>query len=167
MKMFKSKKRKAVTLVVGVAVVAGSAAGAFAAFSSTGTGSGTATVGTSTTWEVTTLAATGGPLTPGGPTQDIVYEVKNNSTGNQRLTNVRISVANPDGTEWTSVAGCSAADFSINGNPAGAFYDDTAQAADLDAGDSAQGSLTLQMVNTVANQDGCKGATVPLYLAAS
>jgi hypothetical protein len=165
MSLFKNKK--IIALILGTAVAAVLAVGAYAYFTSTGTGSGSASVGTSTTWAVTTLSATGGPLTPGGPTESITYKVKNNSTGAQNLANVAISIANSDGTAWTAVSGCSKNDFSIDGAAAGALYNDTAQAADLAPGATATGSITLQMVDSGSNQDGCKGATVPLYLSAS
>ena len=165
MKFFTSKK--IVALAVGLVTAAALAIGAYAYFTSTGNGSGSATVGTSSTWAVTTLSATGGPLTPGGPTESITYKVKNNSTGYQRLGSVAISVANSDGSAWTSVSGCSASDFSIDGASAGATSNDTAQVANLAPGATATGTIVLQMVDSGSNQDGCKGATVPLYLSAS
>ena len=161
------KNKKAIAVILGIAVAAFLTVGAYAYFTSTGNGSGSASVGTSTTWAVTTLSATGGPLTPGGPTESITYKVKNNSTGYQNLANVAISVANSDGSAWTSVSGCSKSDFSIDGASAGSLYNDTAQAADLAPGATATGSITLQMVDSGSSQDGCKGATVPLYLSAS
>jgi len=161
------KNKNVIALVVGIAVAAALSVGAYAYFTSTGNGSGSASVGTSTTWAVTTLPATGGPLTPGGPTESITYKVKNNSTGYQNLASVALSVANADGSAWSAVSGCSKNDFSIDGASAGATFNDTAQAADLAPGATATGSITLQMVDSGSNQDGCKGATVPLYLSAS
>jgi hypothetical protein len=165
MNIYKSKKF--IALVVGIAAAAALAVGAYAYFTSTGTGSGSASVGTSTTWQVTTLSATGGPLTPGGPTESITYKVKNNSSGSQSLANVAISVANADGSAWTAVSGCSKSDFAIDGASAGLTFNDTSQAANLAPGATATGTITLQMVDSGSNQDGCKGATVPLYLSAS
>ena len=165
MKIYKSKK--VIALIVGIAAAAALSVGAYAYFTSTGNGSGSASVGTSTAWAVTTLSATGGPLTPGGPTESITYKVKNNSTGYQNLANVAISVANADASAWTSVSGCSKNDFSIDGASAGALFNDTAQAADLAPGATATGTIVLQLVDSGSNQDGCKGATVPLYLSAS
>jgi hypothetical protein len=164
MKLLRNRKLVALmaTLVLGVTAVAG-----YAYFTSTGTGSGSASVGTSTTWAVNTSAATGGPLTPAGPTETIGYTVKNNSSGNQNLANVAISVANANGSTWTAVPGCSASDFSIGTAAAGATFNDTAQAANLAAGTTATGSVTIKMVETGLGQDGCKDATVPLYLSAT
>jgi hypothetical protein len=166
MKFIKSKKGIALLATLVVAAVA--AVGAYAYFTSTGTGSGSASVGTSTTWAVTTDPAvlTNGPLTPGGPTETVAYHVKNNSTGFQKLQAVAISVANANGTDWTSVAGCSKSDFKIDAAAAGATQTDT-PAVDLAPGAQYDGSITIQMVDTGSNQDGCKGATVPLYLSAS
>ena len=165
MKIYKSKK--VIALIVGIAVAAALSVGAYAYFTSTGNGSGSASVGTSTAWAVTTLSATGGPLTPGGPTESITYKVKNNSTGYQNLANVAISVANSNGSAWTAVSNCSKSDFTVNTASAGATYNDTAPASNIAPGATVTGSITLAMVDSGTNQDGCKGATVPLYLSAS
>jgi hypothetical protein len=164
MKLLRNRKLVALmaTLALGATAVAG-----YAYFTSTGSGSGSALVGTSTAWEVNTSAYTGGPLTPAGPTETVGYSVKNNSTGQQSLANVAIKVANADGSTWTSVPGCSASDFSISGAAAGATFNDTAPAANVAAGATRTGSVTIQMVDTLTNQDGCKNATVPLYLSAT
>jgi hypothetical protein len=164
MKLLRNRKLVALmaTLALGVTAVAG-----YAYFTSTGTGSGSASVGTSTVWAVNTSAATGGPMTPAGPTETVGYTVKNNSSGNQNLANVAISVANADGSTWTDVPGCSASDFSIGGAAAGATFNDATKAANLGAGATATGSVTIKMVDTLVNQDGCKDATVPLYLSAT
>jgi hypothetical protein len=146
-------------------------AAAFAYFTSTGTGSGTATVGTSTAWQVDTVAPDGLPLTPGGATeQTIGYTVTNNSSGNQHLANVNVKVGNTAGdgsfVAWSS-GSCSADDFNINGAGAGAAYDDDDAAGNLDAGADVSDAITITMVDTGVNQDDCKDVTVPLYLSAS
>jgi hypothetical protein len=158
--------RKGIIASIATVAVLGSAVAAYAYFTSSGSGSGSASVGTSMTWAVTTGAASGGPLTPGGPTQTVAYHVKNNSTGYQKLQNVAISVANNDGTDWTAVAGCSKDDFKLDAAAAGATQTDTPN-VDLAPGATYDGSVTIQMVDTGLNQDGCKNATVPLYLSAS
>ena len=170
-------KKPLVLLAVGlVAIVA--AVGGYAYFTSTGTGSGSAKVGTSTAWEVNTDAYAGGPLTPGGGSltyESVKYRVKNNSTGQQALANVNVKVANSDGTAWTSVAGCSKNDFqlSVNGGTtwgaAGNSLDDASLAANLAPGatTASDGTILIRMVDSGSNQDGCKNATVPLFLSAS
>ena len=180
MKLFKSKKR---VLAVGLtaALVAGMTTAAFAYFTSTGDGSGTATVGTSTTWAVTTDAAvlTGDAagLTPQPDScrpsscavkETVAYRVKNNSSGQQHLANVAVSIANANGYAWTSVSGCSASDFSIDGLAAGTTKNDTALAANLAAGaTTSDGTITIVLIDNGSSQDGCKSASVPLYLHAT
>ncbi len=163
--MLKFSKRRA--LVVGAVASVALSAVAFAYFTSSGNGEGTATVGTSTAFVVTTSPATGASLLPGFGTQTVAYQVNNPSSGNQNVANTRISVANNDGTEWTAVPGCSASDFSLNGAAAGTAVDDTDANGDLAGGATANGSVTVQMINKPTSQDGCKNVTVPLYVAAS
>jgi hypothetical protein len=164
-KLLKSKKGIALLAVVAVAAI--SAVGAYAYFTTTGSGTGSATVGTDTPWQVDTAAATGGPLTPGGPSQTVGYTVTNNSTGHQSLANVAIKVANANGSAWDGPGTCSAADFSVNSAAAGATYDDTTLAQNFAPGASDSTSITIQMIDTGSNQDDCKTATVPLHLYAS
>jgi hypothetical protein len=161
------RKRTWVLLGVVAVIAAMASVGAYAYWTSTGSGTGSATVGTDTPWEVTTAAATGGPLTPDGPAQSIDYTVTNNSTGTQRLANVAISVANANGSAWDGPGTCSAADFEVNGAAAGTAYDDTSLAGDFAAAADDTAPITIQMIDTGANQNDCRGVTVPLYLFAS
>ena len=171
MKFIKTKKGLALLAVL--AVVAISAVGAFAYFTTTGTGTGTASVGTSTAWTVGESGIpSGGPLYPDhtigtGHIQTDGYTVTNPGSGSQNLTSVAISVANDDGSPWTSGT-CSASDFSVGGAPVGATYTDTALAGDFTAGQSkTTGTVTVQMIDSGSNQNDCKNATVPLYFVAS
>lgn len=160
-------KKRTFVLLAAAVVAVGLAVGAYAYWTSTGAGSGSASVGTDTPWAVTTDAAVGGPLTPGGPSETIAYHVKNNSTGAQSLANVAISVANSNGTAWTAVSGCSKDDFQINAASAGSTANDASLAGTVAAGATVDGSITISMVDTGSNQNGCRLATVPLYLFAS
>jgi hypothetical protein len=175
----KLRSKRTVLVLVGVLAVAIFAAvGAYAYFTSTGSGSGSASVGTSTAWQVNTDAASGGPLLPGGGAgtyESIAYRVKNNSSGHQNLANVNVKVANSDGSPWVAVSGCSKNDFqlSVDGGTtwgaAGASVDDIALAGNLAPGatTSPDGQIVIRMIDSGSNQDGCKNATVPLYLYAS
>jgi hypothetical protein len=151
---------------------------AIAYFTSTGTGTGTATVGTSTPWTVgETGTATGGPLYPdasigGANVQTDPYTVVNPSAGSQNLTQVVISVANANGSAWSSQAdltkpACTASDFSVDGSAVGAAHTDTGLAGDFTASQSKTGSVTVEMIDNGAIQDNCKLVTVPLYFSAS
>ena len=83
----------------------------------------------------------------------------NPSSGVQYLTDVTVTVANPDGTTWIAVPGCSAADYTVDAPviPYGSIA----------PGDVVNGTVTITMDDTGANQNACKGATVPLYFLAS
>jgi hypothetical protein len=52
---------------------------------------------------------------------------------------------------------------------AGASVNDTALAANLAPGatTATDGTITIRMIDSGTNQDGCKNATVPLYLYAT
>ncbi|MFI5428223.1 hypothetical protein [Aeromicrobium sp. UC242_57] len=91
--------------------------------------------------------------------QTVDFEVENPSDSAQTLTNVAVTVAKADGTPWTSVEGCSAADYTLG--------DADITYADMAAGATAEGTVSLQMVNAATDQDGCKNASVPLYFVAS
>lgn len=132
---------------------------AYAYFTTTGNGTGAATTGTSSAFAVTTDTATGGPLTPGGPSETIAFHVKNNNSGVQRLSAVAVTVAASNGSAWTTAPGCSAADFTV-GTPSFA-------SGDVASGATVDGTVTITMNNLGTPQDGCKSITVPLYVAAS
>ena len=142
MREFTMTKKTKAAIAAGVLTLA-TAGGAYAYWSSLGNGAGSATTGTSSVFAVTTDAATGSPLTPGGPTQTVAFHVQNNNSGVQRLSTVAVTVATSTGTAWTAVPGCSAADYTV-GTPT------------FTAGDVASGATT----------DG-KSVTVPLYVSAS
>lgn len=153
------KTRKGKALVVAGVITVATAGGAFAYWSSLGTGTGAASTGTSSAFVVTTDAATGSPLTPGGPTQTIAFHVQNANSGVQRLTSVAVTVAASGGAAWTAVPGCSAADYTV-GTP-------TFTPGDIASGSSTDGTVTITMKNLSTNQDACKNVSVPLYFSAS
>jgi hypothetical protein len=163
----KRLKHKKVAGLLVIALLALTSVAAYAYWTSTGSGTGSATVGTDSPWQVDTDAATGGPLTPGGPSQTVGYTITNNSTGHQSLNNVAVSVANSDGSPWNGPGTCSAADFEVNGAAAGTAYDDTDAIGNFAPSGTDTGSVTIQMIDTGVNQNDCRGVTVPLYLFAS
>lgn len=150
-----SRTRKVVATTAALVLTGGAA---FAFWSSTGNGTGSATTGTDTPFTVTSSPATGGPLTPGGPTQTVPFTVVNPGTGVQNLATVTVTVAGPGGTTWADVPGCSALDYTV-GTPA-------FTAGQIAAGASVSGTVTITMNNLSTNQDACKNATVPLYFSA-
>ncbi|MBP1135140.1 hypothetical protein JOE31_001372 [Arthrobacter sp. PvP023] len=150
------KKRIIITTAAMLAIGGGAA---FAYWSATGTGDTTTGAGSTENFTITS-SIEGEPLSPGGPTQKVTFVVTNPGSGVQKLSAVAVTVAGDKGTPWTSVEGCSAADFTV-GKP-------TFTQTEIEPGKSVTGTVTLQMKNLAdTNQDGCKGATVPLHFAAS
>jgi hypothetical protein len=151
------KKRIIITTAAMLAVGGGAA---FAYWTATGIGNTTASSETTSSNFTITSTVTGGALSPGGPTQTFTFVVTNPGTGVQKLSAVAATVATTTGAAWTTVPGCSAADFTV-GDPA-------FTAGEIAPNGTVTGTVTLQMKNlTGVDQNGCKGATVPLHFAAS
>jgi hypothetical protein len=150
------KKRIIITTAAMLAVGGGAA---FAYWTATGTGNTTASSDTSSNFTITSTVS-GDLLSPGGPTQTVTFTVTNPGTGVQKLNAVAATVATTTGATWTAVSGCTAADFTV-GTP-------TFTVSEIPASGTVVGTVTLQMKDRgTVNQDGCKGATVPLHFAAS
>ena len=154
--MPKFGKKKLIVGAVAAAVIAGGAGAAYAYWTTSGTGNGSATTGTSTNYDVTVDAPTGGALSPGGAVDHVPFTVKNVGSGYQNVTTASAVVANTDGTAWTSVAGCSAGDYAISNV--------SITSANLAPNGTTTGSFDITMTDTGQNQNGCKGATVPLHV---
>jgi len=151
------KKRIIVTTAAMVAIGGGAA---FAYWTATGMGDGTAATGDTENFTISSTVTSGGPLSPGGPTQTITFTVTNPGTGVQKVSAVDVKVANTAGAAWDSGTGCSAADFTV-GIPA-------FTAKEIAPGGTATGTVTLQMIDrTGVNQNGCKNETVPLHFVAN
>lgn len=159
--------KKKLAAAAAAATIAGGAGVAFAYWTSSGTGTGSATAGDSSAWAVTTDAATGGPLTPGGPEQTVGIHVKNNSSGHQGLQSLTVKVANLDGTPWTLGGACDADDFTIGTAAAGAEHVITLPPVDLAPGATHDDSVAVKMINKNVSQDACKNVTVPLHVTAA
>ena len=150
------RKKRIIGTTVALVAIGGGAA--FAYWTATGTHDTSTAAGTATNFTVTSTIA-GPDLSPGGPTQTVTFTVKNPGTGVQKVSRVDVTVANSDGSDWTSDNGCKTADFAIT--------DYSFTAKELAKNETATGTVTLQMINRDADQDGCKGAAVPLHFAAS
>lgn len=172
------KSKKGFALLATMVVAAVGAVAGYAYFTSTGNGTGSVAVGTASSWVVgQATGATGGPLYPdstigGTNVQTDPYTIANTNAGNQELTNVVIDVANSNGGTWTAQVtstkpACSAADFSVGGQPVGTPWTDTSAAGDFTAGQSKTEKVSVEMIDNGSNQDNCQGVTVPLYFSAS
>jgi hypothetical protein len=142
-------------LVPVVAIAALAVAGiAVAYFTASGTGSGTATVGSAAgvTIDGVTIADA---LYPGG-SASVRFTITNASSS----TDVQVDKVVADTSEGTNgisglPSGCDPADFS--------FGDVTVNESIL-ANGSTNGTGTLRLANTNANQDACQGASLTLHL---
>ena len=151
-----SKKQYLAAAAAGV-IVLGAAGTAIAYWTSTGTGNGSATTGTASNYTVTVANVSLADLTPGGPTDNVGFTVKNNSTGHQAYTTAVPTVTG------TTNAGCTAADFQISNVVSGAANLGPSGSAT----DTATGSFDIQMKDTGVNQDACQNVTVHLQVVAS
>jgi hypothetical protein len=157
--MGKVAGRKKRIIITTAALVALGGGAAFAYWTAAGVGDTTTAAGTSANFTITSTH-TGGALSPNGPTQTFTFTVANPGTGVQKLTNITAAVAGANGAAWTAVTGCSKDDFAV-GTP-------SFTATEIPANGSITGTVTLRMIDRPGvNQDGCKGATVPLHFGAS
>lgn len=174
MKRFISKK---VAIVGGAAALIVALSGAaYAYFTATGTGTGTAQVGYATNWKITSTPGSG-TLYPdasiGGANQESVgFSVTNEGKGDQNLAALYVIVANSDGSPWSyqpnpNEPACTGADFSVGGAPVGTPYEITSGGGigTYTPGQTANGSVSVEMIDNGANQDNCQGLSVPLYFS--
>ena len=140
----------------GAVALLGVVAGAYAYWTNSGTGAGTAATGTNVGITVTQTTTPSG-LYPGGPTAALSGKFNNTNAGAVYVNQVSASIASVTGPNITVPNPCTAADYQLNGFP-------VTVAAEIASG-TAQGSWTgasIQLLDAVTNQDGCKGATVNL-----
>lgn len=154
-------KKRLVLLAVPLAALA-LAGGAFAYFTSSGSGTGQAAVGQAGAWTVTPGTASG-TMYPGAGSTTIPYTVTNSGSGHQQLNATTTAVvADASGnvkSNGTSVPGCLATWFSTaNTAPA---------SADLAAGGTATGSVSVSMSDASANQNACQGVTPDIQISAN
>jgi hypothetical protein len=173
------RKRYVIPSVATVVALAGSGV-AYAFFSAGGTGTGSAQVGDASNFVITQTGINAN-LYPdasvgSGPNiATVSFSVTNSGKGDENLDSLTISVANSDGSPWSSQTdptkpACDASDFSIGGDaqPGTSFIDtDASLAGTFTGGQSKNSSVTLEMVDNGLNQDNCQGITVPLYFAAN
>jgi hypothetical protein len=142
------------------------ASAAIAYFTSTGDGTGNASVGSSSTYTVTTDAATGGALLPGFGTDTIAYHVKNNSSGKQGVQAISATLNKDAGgdvyntTTGQYTNGCLASWFTVTNSP-GTLPDDLASGATHD------GSVSISLNDSGTPQDACQNVTPQILVHAS
>ncbi|WP_051247394.1 hypothetical protein [Nocardioides halotolerans] len=153
----KTKKRAVkVAALTAALVVAGGAA--FAWWTAGGSGTGSATTGTVTgiTINQTSSAA---DLYPGGPSKALSGTFTNSNSGPVFVEQVTVSIA----AGWSAQAdsgkpACTAGDYVL--------VQPTATHAEVTTG-STWGGGSIALTNSSANQDNCKGVTVPLVYSSN
>lgn len=148
---------RGIVLAVVAAVIAAGGVVAFAFFTAAGTGTGNGAVGTSTAWQVTSSAYTGGPLYPGAGSESVPFTVTNQSPGNQALTSISAALTtDTPGGVWNVNTpagfndGCLAAWFTVT-NTTPPFPDDLGPAGTY------SGTATLTMQDFPTSQNACQG----------
>jgi hypothetical protein len=154
-----NRRKRVVTLVAAAGLTIAGTGVAFAYWTALGEGGGNATTGESVAFVIAQTDLDGEPLYPDGPAQTSTFTVTNPSEGDQTLNGVTVEVANADGTPWTTVVGCSQADYEVElvAPVAGVIAPD----------ESLTGTATVTMLNSATNQDACQGLSVPLHFEAT
>jgi len=153
-----SRGKKRIAIIFAAVLTITGVGVAFAYWTSTGTGDGEATTGESVAFTITSDPAVG-TLAPGNAGQTVDFTVTNPGAGTQFLTEVTVALATADGTPWVPTGDCLVADYTatVTDNPSGAIL----------AGGSLDGTATVTLTSTGANQDDCQGQEVPLHFTAS
>jgi hypothetical protein len=147
--------------VAGVVVVLiGAAVGAYAYWTQGGGGTGTAAVDTTSAITVNQTSTVTG-LYPGGPAATLSGNFNNPNASAVTISSITAVVSSiSNGSSDASKPACTPADFSIGGSvgtitvPSG-------------IGVGSWTGLTIQLLNTAANQDNCKGATANISYTAN
>jgi hypothetical protein len=158
MRLLKRKSAAAGGLVLAVAT----ATIAFAYWTNSGTGSGSADAGSNNAITVNQTSTVTG-LYPGGPAATLSGDFDNPNSGAVYVHQVTASLASVSGgAEDPGLPACSAADFALASNPATV---DAEVASGTGVG--SWSGITVRLLNTSANQDNCKNATVHISYAST
>lgn len=163
--MNKHKNRKRSLIVLALLLVgAVTAVGGYAYWTSSGSGTGSATADTTVTLRVN-QTSTLGLLYPGGPAQALSGNFDNANAAAVTIASVTAIVSSVTPLAGSTFAGngkpdCTVGDFTIGGTAAGS----TVPAG---SGVGSWSGLTIQLRNTAANQDNCKGATANIAYTAT
>jgi hypothetical protein len=155
-----SKFRRITAITLGsVSLVA--AVGAYAYWTNGGSGSGSAATGTNAAITVTQTSTPSG-MYPGGAAQGLSGKFNNTNSGTVYVHQVIATIASVTAPNSDVTHPCDENDYLLSGSPATV----NAQVASGTAVGSWSGP-TIQLLNTVSNQDGCKGATVNVAYASN
>ncbi len=152
--------RRRIFLLVGVVAVLAIAVGAYAYWTQGGTGSGTATAGTTSAITVNQTSTVSG-LYPGGSAATLSGNFDNPNASAVTISSITAVVSSISGGAGDAAKpACTTADFSIGGSVG-------TTAVPSGSGTGSWTGLTIQLLNTAANQDNCKGATANISYTAN
>jgi hypothetical protein len=156
-----SKRKIAATIAITAILVGGGGAAAIAYWSAGGTGSGTAVTGTSASVAAIQTSTISG-LAPGVAAQTLSGNFTNTNAAATYVTSVTASIGTI--TQASGATGsCTSADYSLS-NP----VMNVGATVPVGTAQGAWSGATIQFKNnTLANQDGCKGATVAITYTVS
>jgi hypothetical protein len=144
------------TTIITMAIVVATSVAAFAFWTGVGAGTGQAKTGNTPSQAlIVTQTGTPGLLVPGGPGAKLQGTIKNNNGSGVFVNEVKAKVASivPDKADPSKPA-CTAADFKISGTAT------VATTVPGGGGVVSWSGLTLELLQTNANQDNCKNVTV-------
>lgn len=147
--MFRKFKNKRALTVFGVIAVLAVAGIAVAYWTASGSGTGTGKVATSN-GTLTLHGSISNELTPGS-SSPVTFTADNSGSSSLQVGTIHAVVS-------TNKVGCEVSDFTIA---------DTVENQTIGAGESGVALAkngSIEMANTEANQDACKGATITLTL---
>lgn len=151
--------RRTTIIASTMALVVATSVVAFAFWTGVGTGTGQAQTGS--TGQALTVNQLGPPtgLVPGGPTATLSGNFNNPNGSAVFVTSVKAAITGvtPAAPQDPAKPACTASDYEL--------VNDTAVVNDNVPSGNAKGAwsgITIRMLNTAANQDNCKNATVNL-----
>jgi hypothetical protein len=151
--MFKFTKKKIAAVVAGVAIVGASSGVAFAYWTQSGSGTGTAATGSTQAITINQTSTITG-LYPG----DLPHTLSGNFT-NPNPSKVFVEAVTADSITIDSThatAGCTPGDYTLGGTAV--VHGEIAVGLNV----GTWTGLTVQMKDTVLNQDACKGAQLTI-----
>jgi hypothetical protein len=146
--------KKIAALGVIALLMAGGAA--YAYWTTAGAGTGSAATGTTTPIVVNQTGAAITGLSPGATPQALAGDFDNGNSSAVTVAGVTATIGTVTGPNITGPLPCDATDYVIAGTST------TPGSIAVGNGVGAWSGLTVGMVNSVTNQNGCKGATVPI-----
>jgi len=153
-------RRRKVLLAGTVLLALALAVGGYAYWTQSGSGSGSATAGTTSAITVNQTSTASG-LYPGGPAATLSGNFDNPNASSVKISSITAAIGSiSNGSSDGSKPACTASDFSIGGSVGTA----TVPSGN---GVGSWSGLTIQLLNTAANQDNCKGATANINYTAN